>query len=178
MKILILFPRTAVTMKILWIAIIVCAVAVLMLALALPGDLLQDKVNGTGTGMGPLVRSQEDAGERLLPGHELPENGIKTAIFSKTVVPNTSYIVVSLYSGDTADPISVTIITPDRTLGPFFDGSDGSVDGRIDLKVSNPDSMTPGTWKFLVHSRKNIAYGSLENLSWIRTGSDDQKTDE
>lgn len=100
------------------------------------------------------------------------KQGNETAIFSKYVGADTRYIVVSLYSGDISDPISVTIITPDSTLGPFYDGSDGVIDGRIDLKISNPDGMAPGLWKFLVHSNKNISYGSLENLSWIRTGTD------
>ena len=165
-------------MRVLGIAVLICAFAALVLVLVPPGDILQDRLNTSRTDPGFLNGSPERMGDRLFPRQEVPESGIKTAIFSKNVAANTSYIVVSLYSGDTTDPISVTIITPDKTLGPFYDASDSSVDGRIDLKVSNPGSLTPGLWKFLVHSRKDIAYGSLENLSWIRTGTDDHKTDE
>jgi hypothetical protein len=165
-------------MRVLWVAVLICAGAVLLLAFAPPDDIPRDSLNTTRTDTGFLNGSPESMADGLFSPHEEPDNGIKTAIFSKQVAPDTAYLVVSLYSGDTTDPISVTIITPDRTLGPYYDATDGSVDGRIDLKISNPDSMTPGLWKFLVHSRKNISYGSLENLSWIRTGTDDHKADE
>jgi hypothetical protein len=165
-------------MRVLWVAVLICAAAVLVLALVPPGNAPRDPETTTHAGTSPLNSSQEKMVDSLFPRQEVPENDIKTAIFSKNVAPGTPYIVVSLYSGDTTDPISVTIITPDKTLGPFYDDSDGSVNGRIDLKISNPDMITPGVWKFLIHSRKNISYGNLENLSWIRTGSDDHKTDE
>lgn len=165
-------------MRVLWIAVLVCAFAVLVLVIGPAGDGPQDRVNTTRAWNNTLNGSQERMGDNLFSRHDVPGDEIKTAIFSKQVAPGTAYLVVSLYSGDTTDPISVTIITPDKTLGPYYDTTDGSVDGRIDLKISNPDSMTPGLWKFLVHSRKNIAYGSLENLSWIRTGTDDHKADE
>jgi hypothetical protein len=165
-------------MRALWIAVLICAGAVLVVALALHSNAPQDLMNTPRAWNDTLNASQEHGEGIILPRQVVTDNGIRTAIFSKYVAPGTAYIVVSLYSGDISDPISVTIITPDKTLGPFYDASDGSVDGRIDLKISNPDSMTPGLWKFLVHSRKNIAYGSLENLSWIRAGTADHKTDE
>jgi hypothetical protein len=165
-------------MRLLWVAMLVCAGAVIFLALAPQGDIPQERGNATRVLTSSLNISQDTGVHDLLSHPDVPEKDLKTAIFSKNVVPGTKYIVVSLYSGDTTDPISVTIITPDKTLGPYYDASDGAVDGRIDLKISNADSMTPGLWKFLVHSRKNIAYGSLENLSWIRTGADDHKADE
>ncbi|MGB7788493.1 hypothetical protein [Methanoregula sp.] len=170
-------------MKLLWIAVLLCAGAVLVLAVALPGGAFHDQNNTSMAGDSSLNGSREINLNNLLPP-QIQErggnstnlfgtvSGNKTALFSKYVSADTRYIIVSLYSGDISDPISVTIITPDSTLGPFYDGSDGVIDGRIDLKISNPDGMTPGVWKFLVHSNKNISYGSLENLSWIRTGTD------
>jgi len=79
-----------------------------------------------------------------------------TAFFSKYVSEEIPFIVVDLYSGDPGDLLALTILTPDRTLGPFNDTSDGRMDGRIFLKISRDDGMTPGLWKFEVHSRKNI----------------------
>jgi hypothetical protein len=158
-------------MRILWIAVLLCAGAVFVLALAPPGAIPQDHTYAPHAVVSPLNSSVDGVVNSLMPRQDVTETEIKTAIFSKNVAPGTKYIVVSLYSGDTTDPISVTIITPDKTLGPYYDTSDGVADGRIDLKISNPESMTPGLWKFLVHSRKTISYGSLNNLSWIRTGT-------
>jgi hypothetical protein len=168
-------------MRLLWIAALVCAGAVLVLALAPPGAL----VPGRDAARGPdnrLNDSYGSAADNILLPHDgqgslngtalFGKEGNKSALFSKFVTEGTRYIVISLYSGDTSDPISVTVIAPDRTLGPYYDGSDGVVDGRIDLKISTRGNLTTGAWKFLVHSNKNIAYGSLANLSWIRTGDD------
>jgi hypothetical protein len=165
-------------MKMLWIALLLCAGAVMVLAFTLPGDALHDPYRASLAGGGPVDGSGQHAASSLLAVHNVTGTGNKTALFSKYVSDGTRYIIVSLYSGDAADPISVTVLTPDKTLGPFYDESDGVIDGRIDLKISNPDHLTPGLWKFLVHSNKNISYGSLENLSWIRTGPDDRKADE
>jgi hypothetical protein len=168
-------------MKARWIAVIFCACAVLVLALALPGEAFHTRNSTTLAGDNSLNGSTDLTTNSLLPPQYSngsgnmnpfgPAVGNKTALFSKYVSADTQYIVVSLYSGDITDPISVTIITPDSTLGPFYDGSDGVINGRIDLKISNPGGMTPGLWKFLVHSNKNISYGSLDNLSWIKTGT-------
>ena len=175
-------------MRLLWIAALACAVAVLVLALAPPGTLVPGRDAAGGPDHRPgdapggaadnLILPQDGRGS--LDGTALfgGKEGNRTALFSKFVTDGTRYIVISLYSGDTADPISVTVITPDKTLGPYYDDSDGVVDGRIDLKISTPGNLTTGPWKFLVHSNKKIAYGSLENLSWIRTGEEDHKADE
>jgi hypothetical protein len=158
-------------MKVPWIVLSSLVCLVIVLALVLPGAI-------------PPASPPALPAEGRLPG-TLPNgsgtavpvpNGTvhqeRTALFSKTIAAGTPYIIVSLYSGDLDDPISVTVITPDSTLGPFYDSSDGKMDGRIELKISNPDTMKAGTWKFVIHSRKPIATGNLENLSWIRTGED------
>lgn len=165
-------------MRALWIVVLFCAGALLLLALAPQDGIPGDRYSAHAVSEN-LPGSPQDTGvDHLLSPHETKMDGNKTALFSKYVASGTQYIIVSLYSGDKDDPISVTIIAPDKTLGPYYDESDGIVDGRIDLKISNPEGLTPGLWKFLIHSNKNIAYGSLENLSWIKTGTDDHKTDE
>lgn len=82
-----------------------------------------------------------------------------TALFSKFVSPDTPSIIVDLDSGDPADPLSLTILTPDKTLGPYNDSADGRMDGRIYLKISKTDRMTPGLWRFMVYSANNISMG-------------------
>jgi hypothetical protein len=159
-------------MKVLWIALLLCAGFILALAFMVPGDTRVTDRAAISPVMGnlPGVRQVNITGTAFPAENGTGQEG-KTAIFSKYVAASTPYIVVSLYSGDPSDPLSVTIITPDKTLGPYSDASDGKTDGRIDLKITSPETVTPGYWKFLVHSRKEITYGSLDNLSWIRTGT-------
>jgi len=159
-------------MKVLWIAVLLCAGAVLALAIAFPDHVqAPDRYCATAIMDNPLDSSMERGMTGLLPESGRTGHQEHTALFSKYVSAGIPYIIVSLYSGDPADPLSLTVITPDKTLGPFYDGSDGRIDGRIDLKINNPGDMMPGLWKFQVHSYKNISYGSLENLSWIKTGN-------
>ncbi|MFA5331984.1 MAG: hypothetical protein WC342_06360 [Methanoregula sp.] len=99
----------------------------------------------------------------------VPEEG-NTQIFTKYVTENTTYILVDLNSGDTDDPISLSIITPDRVLGPFTDSSDGAIDGRIYLRIDRPGNLTQGRWEFVVHSTKTIEIGSAGDEPWNNTG--------
>lgn len=158
-------------MKILWSVLLLCTCAVLVLTVAFPDHVPAPPAYcATAIRGNPLDLSNHGmtglTGEPDKAGYPL-----HTALFSKYVAASVPYIIVSLYSGDLSDPLSLSVITPDKTLGPFYDGSDGRIDGRIDLRINNPGDMTPGIWKFQVHSYKNISFGSLENLSWIRTGT-------
>jgi hypothetical protein len=159
-------------MKAQWIAVLLCAGAVLVLAVAFTDHMkAPDGYCATAIMDNPLDKSMESGMTGILPAPDRTGHQEHTALFSKYVSAGTPYIIVSLYSGEPADPLLLSVITPDKTLGPFTDGSDGRIDGRIDLKINNPGDMTPGLWKFQVHSYKNISYGSLENLSWIKTGN-------
>ena len=76
----------------------------------------------------------------------------ETDTFSQYVWPLTSSLMVDANWGDSSDSLSLTINTPDRTLGPYYDSSDGVVDGRILLRISNPSGYLPmGNWKFSVY---------------------------
>jgi hypothetical protein len=166
------FPGESLSMNVLWIVVLLCAGAVLAMSIAFPGHVqAPDRYCATAIMDNPLDTSMEHGMSGLLPEPDRAGHPEHTALFSKYVSADTPYIIVSLYSGDPADPLSLTVITPDKTLGPFTDGSDGRIDGRIELKINNPGDMTPGLWKFQVHSNKNISSGSLENLSWIKTGN-------
>jgi hypothetical protein len=82
---------------------------------------------------------------------------------------------VDLDSGDPADPLSLTIITPDQVLGPFNDTADGRADGRIYLKISTFQGVSPGLWKFLVHSSNNISVTRDQDRLLEMSGSADRK---
>lgn len=80
----------------------------------------------------------------------------ETDTFSQYVWPLTSSLMVDANWGDPSDSLSLTINAPDRTLGPYYDSSDGiGDDGRILLRVSNPGGyLTMGTWKFSVYGSR------------------------
>lgn len=67
------------------------------------------------------------------------------------VSPGTTVITPDLNWGDISDSLSLTIIAPDGTLGPYYDASDGVINGRITLSVSRFAGLAPGTWSFRVY---------------------------
>jgi hypothetical protein len=68
------------------------------------------------------------------------------------VVPSgKTSMITDLNWGDTSDSLALTIYAPDGTLGPYYDSSDGVIDGRINLAISRTTGLAPGTWNFLVY---------------------------
>jgi hypothetical protein len=70
--------------------------------------------------------------------------------FSRVVSSGTNSITADLNWGNPANSLSLEIVAPDASFGPFYDSSDGIIDGRIALSVSSSTGLTPGTWKFYV----------------------------
>lgn len=89
----------------------------------------------------------------------------ETDTFTKYVLPLTSSLTVDLNWGDATDSLALTILAPDQNLGTFHDSSDGSIDGRIVLRISNPGGyLTMGTWKFGVYGA-NV--NGIEDYSFV-----------
>lgn len=96
------------------------------------------------------------AGNLKLPGIVMPMsagtiNQGETDWYYYYVSPGTSSITTDLNWGDTSDSLSLTIIAPDGTLGPYYDVSDGTTNGRITLGISRLPSLASGTWSFKVY---------------------------
>lgn len=70
----------------------------------------------------------------------------ETHTYSRYVSSGTTSMIADLNWGDTSDSLSLTIIAPDATLGPYYDGADGQVNGRILLRISRSSGLTAGTW--------------------------------
>jgi hypothetical protein len=71
---------------------------------------------------------------------------------SKTVSSYITTLDVNLNWGNTANSLKLTIYTPDGyTLGPYYDGADGSINGKIDLDITNPNGIAKGTWNYRVY---------------------------
>jgi hypothetical protein len=66
-----------------------------------------------------------------------------------------SYITtlnVDLNWGNSANSLRLKIYSPDGyTFGPYYDNSDGSVNGRINLAISNSEGISRGTWYYEVY---------------------------
>lgn len=71
-------------------------------------------------------------------------------VYSRVISSGTSSIITDLYWGNPANSLSLTIVAPDETLGPYYDSADGIINGRIALSVSSSAGLTPGTWKFYI----------------------------
>lgn len=71
-------------------------------------------------------------------------------VYSRTISSGTSSMITDLYWGNPANSLSLIIVGPDATLGPYYDSADGIVNGRIALCVSSPSGLTPGSWKFYI----------------------------
>ncbi|EHQ35515.1 hypothetical protein Metlim_1409 [Methanoplanus limicola DSM 2279] len=56
--------------------------------------------------------------------------------------------------GDAEDSLKLTIFAPDGVMGPYYDDSDGVVNGRIFLQISRPDGIDPGDWYAVVEGER------------------------
>lgn len=75
----------------------------------------------------------------------------ETDWYSTIVSSGTASMTMDLNWGDIPDSLTLTILAPDATLGPYHDISDGTTNGRITLMVSQTGGLTPGTWRFKVY---------------------------
>jgi hypothetical protein len=52
---------------------------------------------------------------------------------------------------DTTTSMRLVVYTPDgHVLGPYYDDSDGTTDGRINMEIDNSGGVASGTWSFKV----------------------------
>jgi len=125
------------------LAILVCAIVLV------PGVSAQDVGTSAGYSVAP-------AGDLYLPAGMSPMT-VGTITQGETdwyyyvVSSGTTSIITDLNWGDTSDSLALTIFAPDGTLGPYYDSSDGVIDGRINLEISRTTGLAPGTWNFRVY---------------------------
>ncbi|MDK2826327.1 MAG: hypothetical protein PWQ63_1234 [Methanolobus sp.] len=72
--------------------------------------------------------------------------------YSKYVGSYITTLDTHLVWGDPSDSLSLTIYSPDEiTLGPYYDSFDGSLNGRIDLRIEDSHGVEIGTWDYRVY---------------------------
>jgi hypothetical protein len=66
---------------------------------------------------------------------------------SRLVNYYTQTLNYNLYWGNTANSLRLRVFTPDGyVLGPFYDSSDGQINGRINIDIYRSGGVAQGTW--------------------------------
>lgn len=101
---------------------------------------------------------EEKDGYRVMTGADVVRLPDLSSISSSSITQGETHWYSTLVSsgrtafysglnwGNPSNSLSLTIIAPDSSLGPYYDSSDGAVDGRISLKIVKTAGLSPGTW--------------------------------
>nr|WP_320160775.1 pre-peptidase C-terminal domain-containing protein [uncultured Methanoregula sp.] len=90
----------------------------------------------------------------------------ETDWYSFYVSQGTASLTMDLNWGYAPDSLTLTVLAPDSTLGPFYDSSDGTTNGRITLIASQQGGLTPGTWKFKVYGENVLGTQSYNFVTY------------
>ncbi|MDI3486552.1 MAG: hypothetical protein PWQ51_2456 [Methanolobus sp.] len=97
------------------------------------------------------VSSGSDGGIGILSvGYTITQG--ETNWHYKYVNTFTDSMNVNLNWGDTSDSLKLYIYNPDNDcVGVFYDSSDGSINGRINIYIENENGIEQGTWRYRVY---------------------------
>lgn len=90
----------------------------------------------------------------------------QTDWYTVIVPAGAASITADLNWGYVPDSLSLTAIAPDGTAGPYYDVSDGVMNGRIFLTFSRVGGIAPGTWKFRVYGEQVLGYQSYNFVAY------------
>jgi hypothetical protein len=90
----------------------------------------------------------------------------ETDWYSAVVPSGKASITTDLNWGYVPDSLTLTVIAPDGTLGPYHDSSDGVTDGRILLSFSRTGGIAPGTWMFKVYGENVLGTQSYNFVAY------------
>jgi hypothetical protein len=90
----------------------------------------------------------------------------QTNWYSVVVPSGKSSITADLNWGYVPDSLTLTVIAPDGTLGPYHDASDGVTNGRIFLTFSRSGGIAPGTWVFRVYGESVLGTQSYNFVTY------------
>ena len=71
---------------------------------------------------------------------------------SKVISSYTESMNVNLNWGDTTDSLKLYVYNPSgKCVGVYYDSSDGSINGRINVNIYDDDGLQQGTWRYRVY---------------------------
>ncbi len=125
------------------LAILVCAIVLIS------GVSAQDVDKSAGYSVSPAGNLHLPAVMSPMTAGSITQG--ETDWYSVSVPSGKSSITADLNWGYVPDSLSLSVIAPDGTLGPYYDAADGVTDGRIFLTISRTGGIAPGTWRFKVY---------------------------
>ena len=130
-------------MKVHWLALL-CIVGLALSIPAVSAKIVEEK-DGYVVSTADDIKKEDQISRTLSVISSSISQG-QLLSYSRYINPGTTSIISDLNWGDTADSLTLTLVAPDTTLGPYYDGSDGQINGRIYLRISKSSGVTPGTW--------------------------------
>ncbi len=111
----------------------------------------EQQISVTGTGGYLVVPFHGATGMKPLTVYNSITQG-QTNWAEQQVSSNINTLNVDLDWGDPANSLQLTIYSPDGyVFGPYYDSSDGVIDGRINLYIENTNGITEGTWLYEIY---------------------------
>lgn len=74
--------------------------------------------------------------------------------FHRQMPANLTRFTYDLFWQDPISSLKLTIFAPDGMMGPYYDDSDGIVNGRIYIQVSREEGIAPGDWYAVVEGER------------------------
>ncbi len=130
----------------------IIAILLLFSATMAVAAVSEDKIKTAKTGgytVGPANGTGEDIG--ILWVNATITQG-QTNWHTKDVTTFITTLNVDLNWGTPSNSLRLTIYSPDGyVFGPYFDIDDGSINGRINRYINNPNGIAKGTWHYEVY---------------------------
>ena len=140
------------------LAILVCAIVLI------PGVCAQNVDKSTGYSVSPAGNLHLPVGISPLTAGSITQG--ETDWYSISVPSGKSSITADLNWGYTPDSLSLSVIAPDGTFGPYYDAADGVTDGRIFLTFSRTGGIAPGAWRFKVYGATVLGIQSYNLVTY------------
>jgi hypothetical protein len=75
----------------------------------------------------------------------------QTQWYTTAVSPLNTAFYSDLNWANPSNSLTLTLVVPTTQFGPYSDASDGTVDGRITLRITKSSGLPAGTWQSAVY---------------------------
>jgi hypothetical protein len=134
-------------MKVHWLALLIVIGAALF-APAVSAKIIEEKD-------GYVVSTADDEPAIAVMSRAVASTGSitqgETHYYGTYVPAGTVAFSPVLAWGTPSNSLSLSITGPGLALGPYYDSSDGVIDGRIGLRISRPGGLAAGNWVSAVY---------------------------